>query len=94
MAKPLLYTIEVDDNGSPKLKQFRGQLKNTGGQADKTDTKVKNLAKGLRVVGAAAVAAGTALAVLSGRAILNTGLAFEESMKTVEAWVGAAGAEI
>lgn len=61
----LEFSIEIDDNGTPKLKKFQKETKQTGKISEKASKSIAAISKGLAIAGAAASAGGVALFGLS-----------------------------
>jgi len=61
----LEFSIEIDDNGSPKLKKFQKETKKTGDVSKIASDAIKGIGAGLAAVGAAATAGGVAMFTLT-----------------------------
>jgi len=61
----LEFSIEIDDNGTPKLRKFQKETKKTGSVSKSASKAIGAIGKGLAVAGAAAGVAGAALFTLT-----------------------------
>jgi len=61
----LEFSIEIDDNGSPKLKKFQKETQKTGDVSKIASDAIKGIGAGLAAVGAAATAGGVAMFALT-----------------------------
>ena len=61
----LEFSIEIDDNGTPKLRKFQKETKKTGSVSESASKAIGAIGKGLAVAGAAAGVAGAALFTLT-----------------------------
>jgi len=61
----LEFSIEIDDNGTPKLRKFQKETKKTGSVSETASKAINAIGKGLAAAGAAAAVAGGALFTLT-----------------------------
>jgi len=61
----LEFSIEIDDNGTPKLRKFQKETQKTGSVSESASKAIGAIGKGLAVAGAAAGVAGAALFTLT-----------------------------
>lgn len=105
-AKELKFEITVDDKGSATIKGFGQEVGKAGkagsksfkGMSARLDSFKKKLSsipwKKMGMVAAASATIAVASFAMIGKSVLATGIGFETTMKTVQAYSGATGKEL